>query len=49
MDKIILVLAVAIIGFMIQRENFTYCRRYNTELPRVLREVLDEFSANFFT
>jgi hypothetical protein len=50
MDKIILLLLVGVIGIILfhfmKKENFTYCRRYNTELPRVLREVLDEFSAS---
>lgn len=46
MDKIILILILTILVYFIRKENFTYCRRYNTELPRVMREVLDEFSAD---
>lgn len=46
MNKIILVfIIIIIIVFLRTKENFTYCRRYNTELPLVLKEVLDEFSA----
>lgn len=46
MNKIILLALILLVVFFIKKENFTYCRRYNTELPRVIREVLDEFSAN---
>ena len=47
MDKIIcFIFFIIIVWYVIHRENFTYCRRYHTELPRVMKEVLDEFSAN---
>lgn len=46
MDKIFLLVFIILIIYMIQKENFTYCRRNtSSELPRVLREVMEEFSA----
>lgn len=46
--NIIIIIVPILMVFLIlfYRENFTYCRRYNTQLPEVLKEVLDEFSAD---